>query len=288
MMKISNPTTETSLSPMKCIANIIENHFSSKITKLTLDTQDEFRGGISLGACMEMTTVDSNDMILSSNTIITDCHRDEVVALSLALDMPIFITESLVDSLCEDATLVSEDNKLCIVAPLRSKSKSIKPSTTKSQSVMKDVPLAWEIYDPSKFFRLSTLDKREILRVSGVNKLPKPRQGEIELDRMLLDLMDDAVRGEIFRIQSKLPVQSADEDSVTSRQVTLSLMGQALEAGDYEKAEKLREKFAMMTVLRADPTQEVGSYDRFLDQDDWYMQARRKAMSSKKTNDGKI
>ena len=59
-------------------------------------------------------------------------------------------------------------------------------------------------------------------------------------------------------------------------------MGEALENDDLEVATALREEFAFKTALRADPTQEVGSYDPYLDQDDWYAEARRKAMQPKK------
>jgi hypothetical protein len=43
-------------------------------------------------------------------------------------------------------------------------------------------------------------------------------------------------------------------------------IGMALEEGDTARAEALREKFALMTARRADPTQKEGSYDRYLDQ----------------------
>jgi hypothetical protein len=59
-------------------------------------------------------------------------------------------------------------------------------------------------------------------------------------------------------------------------------MGNALENGDLARAEYLRELFAAKTLLRADPTQRKGSYDPYLDQDDWYLAARRKAMGPKK------
>ena len=59
-------------------------------------------------------------------------------------------------------------------------------------------------------------------------------------------------------------------------------MGEALEAGDMEKAKQLREEFMQVTARRADPTQAEGTYDPYLDQDDWYMAARRKAMAPKK------
>ena len=62
------------------------------------------------------------------------------------------------------------------------------------------------------------------------------------------------------------------------RQHLLQQMAMALEQGDVALAQTLREEFATLTALRADPTQAKGSYDPYLDQDDWYMQERRKAM----------
>lgn len=287
--KLTQLKPPSGTSPMQNTANIIEDHFKSRISRLIIDPQDEFRNGLALGGCVRLTR---NDESTNTDTAASDmdkgmsvdCFTDEVIALSLALDLPIFVDEEIVEALTTDAKLIKNDidnSILSIQAPVRNRDKKSIKTVSAKDKLDPTAPLAWEIYDPKVFFRLSTLEKREILRASGVKNLPKPRLGEMELDSVLLDLMDDAVRGEIFRIQSKLPVPKASDDD-SSRQQTLALMGEALETGNIEEAERLREKFALSTVLRADPTQEVGSYDRYLDQDDWYMQARRKALAPKK------
>ena len=66
------------------------------------------------------------------------------------------------------------------------------------------------------------------------------------------------------------------------RAALLRSMAEALEQGDQATAERLCGEFAKKTLLRQDPTQDEGSYSRFLDQDDWYYEARRRAMAPKK------
>ena len=72
-----------------------------------------------------------------------------------------------------------------------------------------------------------------------------------------------------------------------TRAQLLKMMGEALEAGDVRGAEDLRGQFAKKTYVRADPTQDEGAYDRYLDQDDWYAEARRRAMAPKKPKEVK-
>tara|TARA_A100001015_G_C14911045_1_gene680502 strand:- start:654 stop:959 length:306 start_codon:yes stop_codon:yes gene_type:complete len=68
----------------------------------------------------------------------------------------------------------------------------------------------------------------------------------------------------------------------SGRQSLLQAMCEALQEGEIKRAEELRDRFAMLTALKQDHTQEEGSYDKFLDQDEWYMEARRKAMAPKR------
>jgi len=86
---------------------------------------------------------------------------------------------------------------------------------------------------------------------------------------------------------SKNSVASATPPSTTisnkaDRQTLLSQIALALEQGNTDEAQTLSEAFAKKTILRADHTQPEGAYSRFLDQDDWYMEARKKAMAPKK------
>ena len=118
------------------------------------------------------------------------------------------------------------------------------------------------------------------------------------LDAVLTDLMDVAVRSEFTRLSAdpeaaakvtgktnKNRLRTADvrKDDV-DRASLLRRMGKALDDGDLELATKLREEFAFKTSLKADPTQEEGAYDPYLDQDEWYMEQRRKAMAPRTKN----
>jgi MoxR-like ATPase len=132
---------------------------------------------------------------------------------------------------------------------------------------------------------MSTLQKRDVLRYSGLSELPRPREGEKALDAALLDLMDDAVRGEYLRLKERKSSSYKKEESpvntdsaINSRQSLLQAMAEALESGDRTSAEAFRDRFTLLTMLKADPTQARGSYQEYLDQDEWYMIERRKAM----------
>jgi hypothetical protein len=113
-----------------------------------------------------------------------------------------------------------------------------------------------------------SVEKRAVLRASGVISLPRPREGLDALDRALLDKMDVAVRGEVLRLLGDDDERflSLAKQWESPRQVLLMEIGKALEEGEINKAEELREKFAAMTMRRADPTQREGSYDQYLDQ----------------------
>lgn len=261
--------------------------------------------------------------IREHDVCVVNCHPDELVSIALLLNMPIYMPEQLFDSSAIDARLINyEDNNIdgangeetdkddeaegverqapsktgkkgtsmMIYAPVfrsaRKRAEWEKRGEQKSagKSIEREITPAWEIFDPKKIMGMSSIEKRAVLRASGVTSLPRPREGLGSLDRALIDKMDDAVRGEVLRLiagsgDASLPPQ---QQPTSARQVKLQEIGQALEDGDVDRAEWLRTEFMTMTERRADPTQEEGSYDRFLDQDEWYLEQRRKAMAPPK------
>lgn len=119
----------------------------------------------------------------------------------------------------------------------------------------------------------------EVLRASGV--VPPPTIfGETALNIALSDAMDDAVRSEYLQ---KLNTNSENKsyDVTSQRQLLLREMANALEKGNIDHAENLRDQFISQTIILADNTQRRGEYDKYLDQDDWYFQQRQKAMRPK-------
>jgi len=242
--------------------------------------------------------------IRDHDACVVTCTPDELVALSAVLDLPIYMPEELFDSSAVDARLInygSDDDdgnggesssnmagKMTIYAPVfRSAQQRTawerQGSGRTAPSSRPDIRPAWEIFDAKTFFGMSSAEKRATLRASGVTSLPRPREGLDSLDRALVDKMDDAVRAEVLRMraaQQGAPLLGGNAPA-SGRQAVLQQLAQALEDGDVARAESLREKFVLMTERRADPTQQEGTYDRFLDQDEWYQEQRRRAMAPK-------
>lgn len=220
------------------------------------------------------------------------CHRDELVSLALHSGLPVCVDRALYLAMAMDADLVKGGG----AGGVRIEA-TLAPTATASSTTTRTTSAAWQIFSPEQFLRMDSLDKRALLRASGVRDLPRPRQGRGALDRALLAVMDDAVRSEVVRLsggpwigrRSKDGGEDAGGPSLTasgsgdgSRAELLRSISDALERGDQSEAERLREEFALRTRLRADPTQALGSYDRFLDQDDWYAKERARAMAPKK------
>ena len=139
---------------------------------------------------------------------------------------------------------------------------------------------------------MSMVEKRFVACLGGALFAATTRRLSA-IDEVLMDLMDTAVRSEYRRLSSSQSSSSLSDNTMATtnqgsggeRATLLRRMGEALENGELDEATALRAEFAFKTALRADPTQETGSYDPYLDQDDWYAEARRKAMQSKNTRD---
>ena len=143
----------------------------------------------------------------SRTACVANCHLDELLGLSQALQLPILCSSSLFRKLSTDAELRREENasstSLCIYG-------EVGATTSPSSSTVDGAVRAWEIFDANQFFTLSSREKRAILRASGVTDLPRPRLGSTALDETLLDLMDDAVRQEVRRKQRQFDYEQED------------------------------------------------------------------------------
>lgn len=95
----------------------------------------------------------------------------------------------------------------------------------------------------------------------------------------LLPFLDETVRREA---RIALAVERGDWATVEKLQAGKSERGkvkdrlrQAREEGDEVLLALLEEEYARLTVAKIDPTQDEGSYQKDLDQDDWYLKNRR-------------
>lgn len=243
------------------------------VTKSTLSNEEDDNSALPSSQFAAASLPEPYDGTSEQSSATIAATIDEVILLSLGLQRPIYMEKDLFARLSLDASLVNNGGCVQIIADPSS------GMTRSSSSATTPVLPAWDIFNPKTFISMSALEKRAVLRASGVEEIPRPREGQRALDLALQRVMDDSVRREVIRLSSDLPSKQIFE---TEEQALLRGMEEALEKGDVAQAEMLREQFAVRRSLRQDPTQEAGAYDRFLDQDDWYMAARRKAMAPKK------
>ena len=107
--------------------------------------------------------------------------------------------------------------------------------------------------------------------------LPRPRAVKSDpklLDNILLPLIDESVRRQ-YQIRDAerrgdFKEANALRDEMSPRQRALEEAQAARDAGMEERAIQFEEEAELYKALRADVTQDVGGYSRFLDRDDWY------------------
>jgi hypothetical protein len=147
----------------------------------------------------------------------------------------------------------------------------------------------------SEYDALSNQEKaKTLLELSNFNdRLPRPRvvrQQPDALDKLLIPLVDESVRrqymirdaerqGDTVRVQELQATKS-------KRQVAKEQAELAREAGSLDVAERWEEEAELYSNLRADVTQDEGTYSRFLDRDDWY--DRTRAIQAKKLDKKKF
>jgi hypothetical protein len=155
----------------------------------------------------------------------------------------------------------------------------------------------------STFNPVTTLDEYDMLTdddkvrlllklESFKGSLPRPRAVKSDpslLDQILLPLIDESVRRQhqIRDAERRGDMNEANvlRSEMSPRQQVLEEAQAARNAGLEERALQLEEEAEMYKALRADVTQDEGSYSRFLDRDDWYereTQARIKRLDKKK------
>lgn len=155
----------------------------------------------------------------------------------------------------------------------------------------------------SQFDEMSVQVKAQLLLSleSFKGKLPRPRtlrqstqnyDGSVKqnpLDRMLLPLIDESVRRQFLIREAKL---KGDEARVKLLQQDKSMRQLAKEkaelASDDDVALAWEEEAEFYASLRADVTQDEGSYSSFLDRDEWYERDRRAVTERNKKKYGSL
>lgn len=255
-----------------------------------------------------------NDDVSPGELLAVDCHADEALALHIACGVPIWTDSSVCHrssiALMKDQTSKSTadqfeplDDTLALayegmdvslavddsvtVADVRIPLNSIPKwdtvvsylrSSTSTQQPGQVFPTDNPIQSLTQYDGLSNVDKVRTLSQSSNfdnSNLPRPRATRANpalLDQLLLPLIDESVRTQ-YRIR-----ETGDDSIPKSRRlIAREQLQKALERGDRE-AVKFWEETTKLDV-RADVTQDEGSYSRFLDRDEWYERDRKRTSS---------
>jgi hypothetical protein len=134
---------------------------------------------------------------------------------------------------------------------------------------------------------------KTLLEMSNFSRrLPRPRTvrkapvNENPLDKLLLPLIDESVRNEynVRDAERRGDLNLANELKAkrSNRQKAKEKVDAARRDGNEDLAEKWESEAKFQEALRADVTQDEGSYSRFLDKDDWYERDRQKTANRAK------
>ena len=191
----------------------VQNKLSCVITGLIIEVNDEFSdasvslsGGVILAkkTCENINEwklsnqnaflpekLSTDDNVKYVDVCLMYCRLHELICISLETKLPIYIPESLFDSISVDGMLSNmggtdndTNNKMTITAEAprqvlkMMKNNNIKNTVNSSKGT---ADLVWEIYDARKFLKMTAVQKRALLRASNVNKLPRPSLGDSAL-----------------------------------------------------------------------------------------------------------
>jgi hypothetical protein len=116
------------------------------------------------------------------------------------------------------------------------------------------------------------LPRPRVLRQSSKGGVPNP------LDKLLLPLIDESVRRQYLIRDAELRQDEAALQELqldkSPRQVAKEKAEEARAAGSQDVADWWENEAELYGSLRADVTQDEGSYNRFLDKDEWYERDR--------------
>jgi hypothetical protein len=150
---------------------------------------------------------------------------------------------------------------------------------------------------------LSNADKAQTLTMLSNfdGKLPRPRVlrqqekngGENLLDKLLLPLIDESVRRQYLirdaEIRQDYDALEQLQSEKSRRQIAKEKAEQARNEGSDDVADWWENEADLYEGLRADITQDEGSYSRFLDKDEWYERDRlARAKRIKKSSFGTL
>jgi hypothetical protein len=210
-----------------------------------------------------------------------EASTDEMIGAAMAAGVPIEIERDLWTAGAVPARFTLDDGRMRIAVDA--------PAATDARERARQEPprLLWEL-SAAEFRALQPSALARALLASGVPSLPRPRDATPDALRALArPLLDEIARNQIALVDAIAAEDYGESQRLVGarsrRQLVSDALDAALAADDLATAATLRERLDVLTDARMDPTLEEGSYDRYLDQDEWYAAEQRRIYGPKKT-----
>lgn len=196
-----------------------------------------------------------------------ECRVGEIISMSAMTGSPLLL-EAWAWNECAVRASVDPDTGRTLIEPGSSFAETSKPP---AENVKETTLLSM-----SEVLSMGIPSLRSALRSVGIpSKTSTPRS--VLIDR-LLPWLDETVRreiriGEAVRRENYSEAAALQADQSERSRVKFEL-DRAVEEERYLDAKDLKKRLDRLTDMRADPTQDEGSYDPYLDQDEWYVPNR--------------
>jgi hypothetical protein len=171
--------------------------------------------------------------------------------------------------------------------------------TSDSSNMSKDLFPTDNIIQSLQQYDQMTIDDKAstFMAMSNTQQIPLPRRRMVEqnpqiIDDLLIPYIDESVR---YEYNIRTAQQSGDLNRIKELEQQQSMLSKArmnrINAEDFnddESKEYWDQEIEFYSSLRADVTQDVGTYSRFLDRDEWYERDRQrmvKRMLERQSND---
>ncbi|CAN0052787.1 unnamed protein product, partial [Phaeothamnion confervicola] len=214
---------------------------------------------------------------------VVDCATDESVGLAVALRRAVLVPRGLWEAASTRASFVMNGGRMRLGVDIRGA--KVSQADVMALGASGRVAGAAALPPPDRiskrqFLSMSAADKRAVLRAAGVRP-PRRRQaqkaaggrdggGATEaLDDLLLPLMDETVRRDVLihrAVERENYAAAASlSEGKSERHVVAERLAEAVATEDFPLAARLRERLDWLQQLRADMTQDEGSYQKDLD-----------------------
>ncbi|KAJ1630276.1 hypothetical protein T492DRAFT_840164 [Pavlovales sp. CCMP2436] len=183
-----------------------------------------------------------------------EAATDEMIGVALAAGVPIEVDREVWSAGVVPARFALVDGRMRVAVDAPTP-----PAGATAGAARADEPKLWEL-SAQQFKALKPSALARALLASSAASLPRPREATAErLRELAYPLLDEVTRNQM-------------------------LLSDAIAREDYESAQAivLQARLEVLTDLCMDPTQAEGSYDRTLDQDEWYAEEQRRIYGPKR------